>query len=277
MTTWKRRWWVDLRYVKFKVPVGGRWSWWMGIIYLKRDLKGDENGIWRYGFWFEELMVRHLFYLIQLLKNKYKVLNDWPFVVAYYFVEELIDKLHTWTLSIISSKAFKHHSVQRRSINLDPQSISTFLFTRFCEEGILIKLSHSMLQDNGHAALRAAFCRSSNVRTPTQLWWELAQKPSGANVKIFFDDKRYFKVLNKGYQIGNIYFSRLILLCERHLAPSLTDRDLWDCHEKPRWSKKRLWGLHWSIWTFKGSRVFPNQPGRGGGGGEAWNLLSTGH
>lgn len=172
--------------------------------------------MWGCGFWFEELMVRHLFYLIQFLKNKYKVLDDWPFVVAYYFVEKLIDKLHTWTLSIISSKAFKHHSVQRRSMNLDLQNISTFLLTRFCEEGIPIKLSHSILRDNGCRSLHVAFCRSSNIHRPTRLWWERAQKPSGANVKIFLDDKRYFKVLSKGCQIGNIYFSRMILLCEWH-------------------------------------------------------------
>lgn len=37
-------------------------------------------------FWLEELVAKYLFYFIQFLESKYKILDDHPFVLAYYYL-----------------------------------------------------------------------------------------------------------------------------------------------------------------------------------------------
>ena len=44
-----------------------------GMIYLKRDLSGDENSIPSNGLLNSEMMVGYLFYLIQFWENKCKM------------------------------------------------------------------------------------------------------------------------------------------------------------------------------------------------------------
>lgn len=88
-------------------------------------------------------MVRYLFYLIQFLENKYKVLDDWPFVVACYFLSScaktvLSTRLTNSTLAhraLYPTKPVNITWCQRRAINLDLRGISAFLFTAFVKRG----------------------------------------------------------------------------------------------------------------------------------------------
>lgn len=41
---------LRLRYFKFEVPMGEKWRLWVGMICLKKDIRGDQNSIWGYGF-----------------------------------------------------------------------------------------------------------------------------------------------------------------------------------------------------------------------------------
>lgn len=159
-------------------------------------------------------------------------------------------------------------------MNLDLQSISTFLFTRSCKKGVLTEVSLSIVQDNDCEALHIRFCRSSDIHRPTQLWWKQVQKPLSANGSVSFDSKRHFKLLNRGYHIGNTDFSRPVLLCEWQPISSQTGPDLLECHKKPRMSKIRPWGLHCSIPTLKeaDNRFSPLIRQN-----NTWNLLTRGH
>lgn len=82
-----------------------------GLIYLKRDLSGDENSIPSNGLLNSEMMVRYLFYLIQFWENKCKILKIQPFVVACYSVSSC-GKIVFSTMLTASHLNTKHYNQQ---------------------------------------------------------------------------------------------------------------------------------------------------------------------